>query len=86
MPVVANPYKRPPRPVVAMAAADSTINLTTMGPQSQRRLTLKDQTHQLQASSIRPPTKKLKAGDQQTIFDGRAFDPNQDCAKCKAKL
>jgi len=86
MPAVVNPNKRPPRPAVAMAAADSTINLTTMGPQSQRRLTLKDRTHQLQASSLRQPTKKLKAGDQQTLFSGRAFDPNQDCAKCKAKL
>ena len=32
------------------------------------------------------PKKKLKAGDQQTLFGERAFDPNQDCVKCKGKL
>jgi len=54
-----------------------------MGPQSQRRLALNERTHQMQNSQ---PKKKLKAGDQQTMFGERAFDPNQDCVKCKGKL
>jgi len=86
MPVVNNPYRRAPRPAVAMVAADSaaaaSINLQ-MGPQSQKRLTLNERTHQLQSNSHR---KKLKAGDKQTLFGDRAFDPNKDCAKCKARL
>ena len=83
MPTVDNPYKRPPQPVVAAAAAAAPTN-EAMGPQSQRRLTLKGRTHQMQGNN-NYPKKKLKAGDQQTLFGDRAFDPNQDCVKCKAK-
>ncbi len=83
MPTADNPYRRPPRPAAPAAAAGLATNNETMGPQSQRRLTLKDRTHLMQSSQ---PKKKLRAGDQQTLFGGRAFDPNQDCTKCKGKL
>ena len=55
---------------------------TTMGPQSQRRLTLQERTHQLQSESHR---KKQKTG-QQTLFGDRAFDPLKDCEVCKGKI
>jgi len=38
----------------------------------------------MQANSTRPK-KKMKAGDQQTLFGNRAFDPRQDCDVCKGK-
>jgi len=53
-----------------------------MGPQSQRRLTLQERTHQLQSQSHR---KKQKTTGQQTLSGERAFDPLEDCAVCKAK-
>ena len=53
-----------------------------MGPQSQRRLTLQDRMHQLQADSHKT---KRKAG-QLTLFGERAFDPSKDCVVCKARL
>ena len=86
MATIDNPYKRPPQPAVAAAVAAVAVfptNVATMGPQSQRRLTLKERTHQMKSDS---PKKKLKAGDQQTLFGDRAFDPKQDCEVCKGKL
>jgi len=64
---VINPYARTP------AGAP-------MGPQSQRRLTLNERTHQLQADS-----NKRRAG-QLTLFGGLAFDPEKNCVVCKARL
>jgi len=85
MSTIENPYKRPPpRPVVAAAAV--VVTNEAMGPQSQRRLTLNGRTHQMQSNNNNRLPKKLKAGDQQTLFGCRAFDPNQDCIKCKGKL
>jgi len=71
---MSNPYKRAPQ-------ASSLSKNATMGPQSQRRLTLVERTHKMQA-----PTKKSKAGDQLTLTGERAFDPLKDCVVCKAKL
>lgn len=78
-----NPYLRP---VVAAAAAsqqqqEKDGSQSTMGPQSQRRLTLNERTHQLQSQSH---YKKQKTG-QQTLFGDRAFDPLKDCEVCKGK-
>jgi len=72
------------RPAAAAAAGlQNGVSQSTMGPQSQRRLTLKERTHQMQASSHR---KKQKGeGGQQTLFGNRAFDPLEDCAVYKAK-
>jgi len=53
-----------------------------MGPQSQRRLTLQERTHQLQGNSR---NNKRKAG-QLTLFGDRAFQPESDCVVCKGKL
>ena len=50
-----------------------------MGPQSQRRLTLAERTHQLQASS----NKRRKKGGQMTLFGDVAFDPLTDCERCR---
>jgi len=83
MPII-NPYKRP---VAAAATAlpqrqqEKDVSQSTMGLQSQRRLSLKERTHQMQASSHR---KKPKVG-QQTLFGTVAFDPLKDCPLCKAK-
>ena len=53
-----------------------------MGPQSQRRLTLQERTHQLQANSNKS---KRKAG-QLTLFGDRAFEPEKDCVVCRGRL
>jgi len=52
-----------------------------MGPQSQRRLTLQERTHHMQASS----NNKRKAG-QLTLFGIQAFDFNKDCEVCRGRL
>jgi hypothetical protein len=52
-----------------------------MGPQSQRRLTLIGRMHRMQESSNRK-----RKGDQLTLFGDRAFQPEQDCVVCKARL
>lgn len=51
-----------------------------MGPQSQRRLTLQERTHQLKAGS----NKKRKTG-QQTLQGEAAFDPIKNCPVCRAR-
>lgn len=53
-----------------------------MGPQSQRRNTLQERTHQLASASKR---KKRKPG-QCTLFGEEAFDPLKHCEVCKARL
>jgi len=84
MTTIDNLHKRPPLPVAAATNGPTQpTQLANMGPQCQRRLALQGRSHQMQSSQ---PTKKLKAGDQQTLFGGRAFDPKQDCAVCKGKL
>jgi hypothetical protein len=55
----------------------------TMGPQSQRRLTLTQRKHRLQSESHSPPKKQRP--EQLTLMGKRAFDPIQDCKVCKAK-
>jgi len=54
----------------------------SMGPQSQRRLTFSERTHQMQSNHKK---KKQKTTGQQTLFGGLAFDPLVDCEVCKAK-
>jgi len=66
-----NPYQR----------YQQSLTSAQMGPQSQRRLTLEDRTHELQASSHR----KRKAG-QFTLFGSVVFDLEKNCVVCKAKL
>jgi len=82
MPPIANPYAR----TAATAAAtrekkNGGPQANNMGPQSQRRLSLKEWTHQMQSQSH----KKKKKGGQQTLFGDSAFDPIEDCKKCTAK-
>ena len=82
-----NPYAK--RAAAAAVAATGKENDATqvntqvnMGPQSQRRLSLKERTHQMQSQSNR---KKQKVTGQQTLFGDLAFDPFKDCEVCKAK-
>ena len=56
--------------------------VNNMGPQSQRRLTLKERTHQMKGNT----NKKKKKGGQQALFGEVAFDPEKDCEVCKARL
>ena len=82
MPQIINPYAKT---TAATAAAtrekeNGGPQANNMGPQSQRRLSLQDRTHQLQSQS----RKKQKTG-QQTLFGQRAFDPLEDCEVCKGK-
>jgi len=81
-----NPYARA---ATAAAAAEPQQGKDgpqsdNMGPQSQRRLTLMERTHNLQASNHRK--KKQRVTGQQTLFGDRAFDPLKDCEVCKGKL
>ena len=69
-----NPHAKPKENVAQTAI---------MGPQSQRRLTLKERTHQMQGSNV--GHKKGKKGDQQTLTGEVTFDPMKDCAICKAR-
>lgn len=55
-----------------------------MGPQSQRRNSLQERTHQLSGQAGNNG-KKRKAG-QCTPFGEEAFDPPKHCEVCKAKL
>lgn len=76
-----NPYLRPvARAVAAPQQQQENVSQSTMGPQSQRRLTLQERTHQLQSSSHK---KKQKISGQQTLFGGQAFDPTKNCPKCR---
>ena len=74
-----NPYKKT---TAAAPQQQHGASQSTMGPQSQRRLTLNERTHQLQSQSHR---KKAKTSGQQTLFGEMAFDPKKDCAVCKGK-
>ena len=56
-----------------------------MGPQSQFRNSLKQRTYLLAANSNYNAGKR-KAGDQQTLGGGVAFDPWKDCKVCVGKL
>jgi len=83
MPTVVNPCARPvPRVVAAplLQQQEDVLQSAAMGPQSQRRLTLQERTHQLQSQSHR---KKHKTSGQQTLFGERAFDPTKNCPKCR---
>lgn len=75
--------EHPTVPTVNPYARNQTQN-EAMGPQSQRRLTLQDRTHLLQADSHKK--KKRKIGPQLTLNGDRAFEPNRDCKVCKGKL
>jgi len=82
-----NPYAKPVvRPAAAAAGAAARENVgagpqLNMGPQSQRRLTLQERTHQLQSQSHR----KKKQTGQQTLFGNKAFDPTKNCPKCAGR-
>ena len=75
------------KPAATAAAAKEKENAVPqsveMGPQSQRRLALKERTHKLQSESHN--NKKRKKGGQQTLFGDRAFDSLVDCEVCKAR-
>ena len=80
--VVANPYLTPVARAVTVPPQrqhGGGSQSTTMGPQSQRRISLLDRTHQLQAQSHN----NRKKGAQQTLFGAVAFDPSKSCAKCR---
>ena len=59
---------------------------TTMGPQSQHRVSLAKRTHLMQANNSGNRKKKQKSSVQQTLHGNRAFDPLKDCIVCKHKL
>jgi len=64
------------RSTAAAAAAprlQNGVSQSTMGPQSQRRLTSKDQMHQMQATSHRKRCKSDKSGGQLTLFGDGAL-------------
>lgn len=78
----ANLYAKPAATAAAAKEKENEGSLSlTMGPQSQRLLTLNERTHQLQSQSY----KKKKVVGQQTLFGDRAFDPLVDCEVCRAK-
>ena len=83
---ITNPYRKMVAPPVELPQGLPGTQIAMMGPQSQRRLTLKSRTHQLQSQSL--PRKKMRKHGvgQQTLFGQRAFDPKIDCVVCKAKL
>jgi len=87
--VVANPYLTPIARVVAAppprqhGRQHEGSQSTTMGPQSQRRISLLDRTHQLQSQSHNNNNNKRKKGAQQTLFGTVAFDPSKNCPKCR---
>jgi len=84
--VITNPHARPAAATAVAARekengapqAPQQAQARNMGPQSQRRLTMNDRTHQMQASSHR----KKRTG-QQTLFGEQAFNPAKHCAKCR---
>jgi hypothetical protein len=70
--MVVNPYaKGPPY------AKNGPAPITTMGPQSQRRISQQQRTHRMQANNT--GYRKRKKGDQQTLTGEIAFDPVKDC-------
>jgi len=77
---MSNPIINPYRKVASKAATG-----IQMGPQSQQRNTLSERTYKLAASAPNS-NRKRKKGDQLTLFGGQAFEPDQDCVVCKAKL
>jgi hypothetical protein len=77
MPTYENPYQKK-QPQVAPPQ-------TTMGPQSQRRISQVGSTHRMQANNV-GARKKPRKGDQLTLTGERALDPLQDCVVCKTKL
>jgi hypothetical protein len=76
-PSKANPYVLP-------YVRPHNHNDEEMGPQSQNRLTLEQRKHRLQASNNFGKKRKGE-GQQQTLFGGIAFHPDNDCPLCKAK-
>jgi len=84
---IANPYARAVATATAAREKENESpqvnNNNNMGPQSQRRLTLNERTHLLQSQSH---NKKKRESGQQTLFGDRAFEPEKDCAVCKARL
>ena len=82
-----NPYAKPKATAAAAVAATGKENggpqVNKMGPQSQRRLSLKERTYQMKGNAN---NKKKKKGGQQTLFGEVAFEPEKDCEVCKARL
>lgn len=83
-----NPYLTPvARVVAAPLQRPHGGSQSNMGPQSQRRISLLDRTHQLQAQSHKNSSSnnnnKRKKGAQQTLFGAVAFDPLKNCPKCR---
>ena len=73
---VVNPYAKKS---AAMALQND------MAPQSQQRISLVARSHRMASNNNGGIRKKLKAGDQATLFGERAFDPVKDCEVCRAK-
>ena len=78
-----NPYAARAAAVAAAAPAAATEKEngapqqhSNMGPQSQRRISNAERTHQMQSQS-------RKKGGQQTLFGNVAFDPTKNCPKCR---
>jgi hypothetical protein len=73
------------RPMVVNSYAKSGLpaHKTTMGPQSQQRLSQQQRTHRMQADNT--GYCKRKKGDQQTLTGEIAFDPIKNCPVCKAR-
>ena len=77
-PPVVNPYKKDRRPLVPIVDANET-----MGRQSQQRASNAKRAKQLcQPASF--SGKKLKKGDQRTLFGTKAFEAIIDCVVCAA--
>jgi hypothetical protein len=74
---IVNPYLKPQQRL------QKDGSQSTMGPQSQRRVSLEARKHRMQSDAGH--RKKVRPGDQQTLDGQRAFDPLQDCKVCRAK-
>jgi hypothetical protein len=87
MEAAANPYakggQRMGQVVNPYAKSGPPAHKTTMGPQSQRRISQQQRTHRMQANNT--GYRKRKKGDQQTLTGEIAFDPIKDCPICKAR-
>ena len=66
----------------AKPGSNQPQNDEIMGPQSQRRLTLKERTNQLKGGNS---FHKKRKGGQLTLTGEAAFDPIKDCEICKAR-
>jgi hypothetical protein len=64
--------------------AENVPHNDQMGPQSQRRNTLQERTHQLQGQN-KGYKKRSQPTQQITLAGERAFDPIKDCPICKAR-